>query len=344
MHFGNILESNLGDLLSDKFGDSKKVIITDENVFELWGSWLLTNFEALAQADVIVLPAGEENKTLEECAQVWGALTDYEIGRKDLIINFGGGVITDMGGFVAATFKRGMDFINIPTTLLSQVDASIGGKTGIDFGSFKNQIGVFADPRAVYIDDQFLSTLAENEKISGYAEMLKHGLISDRNLWDTFKTLDPTSEDLLSSIMSAVEVKKGIVELDFEEGGERKKLNLGHTIGHALESNFLENGNHQPHGFCVAWGIVAEAKISVEMGMLSSADFDEIKSVVGSKFPKLNISLNEKEKLVKLMSNDKKNSGNSINFSLLSEIGECRIDQFPDQELIEKGLDTILYS
>ena len=184
VEIGNLTKSSFQNLLSSKYINSKKVILVDENTHDFCLEYLLTTFDELKEAEVMLLPVGEENKVMEVCFQVWEALSEYKIGRKDVIINLGGGVVSDMGGFIASIYKRGIDFINIPTTLLSMVDASIGGKTGIDLGRHKNQLGTFTDPIAIYIDVLFLQTLPQTEILNGYAEMLKHALIFDEAYWN----------------------------------------------------------------------------------------------------------------------------------------------------------------
>ena len=232
---GSLLESSFAEKLIP-FKDSKCFIIVDENTQEYCLEYLLTSFEGLSEAEVVVLPMGEENKQLEIVGHVWEVLTEYETTRHDLIINLGGGLITDMGGFIASCYKRGIQFINIPTTLLAMVDASIGGKTGVNLGHYKNQIGLFSTPIALYIDPIFLGTLPPEQWLSGFAEMLKHGLIHDEKLWTSvlMQMEDPTTidQDLL---LACIQVKKQIVEIDPTEKNERKKLNFGHTFGHAIE-------------------------------------------------------------------------------------------------------------
>lgn len=345
IRFGNLADTGFNEVLnSEKFTGAKKVIIIDETVSDLWLEFLLTSFDALHEAEIIQLPPGEENKTLEICAQVWGALSEYEISRNDLIINIGGGVITDMGGFIAATFKRGLRFINVPTTLLSQVDASVGGKTGIDFGPFKNQVGVFADPEYVFIDSNFLTTLDPVELLSGYAEMLKHGLIANSEYWTKLKSIDPipSPEKLLDVIQFSVNIKKDIVEQDHKELGLRKHLNFGHTIGHAIEGFLLSNGTPIPHGNGVAWGMVAEAFLAKSDGMISEDDFSEIDTFIRKMYPPLDVSITEIEKILELLKNDKKNRQNQINFTLINGIGSAVYDQTVSRENIISAIEFVL--
>jgi len=343
IHFGKLNECGFNDILEKEYSTAKKIIITDENVHEFWIENLITSNSELSDADVIQIPAGEENKTLDVCQQIWEALSDYEISRKDVIINFGGGVITDLGGFVASLFKRGLSFINIPTTLLSQVDASIGGKTGIDLGPYKNQVGVFADADYVFIDDTFLSTLPKEELYSGYAEMLKHGLISDSNYWGTLKSFDPTNEvERLDIIHSSVSIKKGIVEQDHKEEGLRKILNFGHTIGHGIEGYLLQSGQPTYHGYAVSWGIVAESFICRELGLVTQEEFEEIVSCIEDNYPSLTSDTIDFEKVMELMKNDKKNKEGQIQFSLIEGIGKGVFDIVADEKLIRRAILYLL--
>lgn len=345
IRFGHAKDNGFNDLLSSPpYAQSKKIIITDENVFDLWMEDFITSFPALSEAEIIQLPPGEENKILDICQHVWGALSEYEIGRNDLIINFGGGVITDMGGFIAATFKRGLPFINVPTTLLSQVDASVGGKTGIDLGPFKNQIGVFADPDFVFIDSRYLTTLPDVELESGFAEMLKHGLIADAAYWDALKSIDPKviPAGLLETIYRSVEIKRRIVTADHLELGLRKNLNFGHTIGHAIEGFCLSKDAAIPHGYAVAWGMVAESFMALQKGLISQTIFDEIHETIRKRYTKLRLTVNDIENIKPLLLNDKKNVNGEISFTLITGIGEAIFDQQMSTEQIDEALHFIL--
>lgn len=345
IRFGS-LDSNGFDALlqSDRFLNSKKIIITDENVYDLWISHFISSFEGLKDAEIIQIPPGEENKVLEICHHIWGALSEYKIGRHDLIINLGGGVITDLGGFIAATYKRGLSFINVPTTLLSQVDASVGGKTGIDFGPYKNQIGVFADADYVFIDAQYLNTLPEKELLSGYAEMLKHGLITDKAYWNVIKKTDPTQapEKLLETIHHSVTIKRDIVNADPQEENLRKTLNFGHTIGHAIEGYCLSTEAIIPHGFAVAWGMIAESYISKEMALLNTAEYEKIRAVIQEIYPPLTVNKMAIPHITNLLLNDKKNEGGKIKFTLLAGIGKSVYNQEVQKEIIEAAFLSIL--
>ena len=337
IHFGNLQEVQFNELLKNQFGDSKKIILTDETISELWISHLITSFSELARAEIIQIPSGEENKTLGVCEQIWEVLSEYEISRSDLIINFGGGVITDMGGLIASLFKRGLTFINIPTTLLAQVDASIGGKTAIDLGPYKNQIGVFSDAKHVFIDDQFLTTLADEQLYSAYAEMLKHGLIADPDYWEKLKSFDPKKpENRLKYTIQSVNIKKSIIEQDYKEKSLRKILNFGHTIGHGVEGFLLNNNTPTLHGYAVAWGMRAESFISYKKGFIAKDEFNDINSHLEKVFPKFEIDPIHFKTIIQLLYNDKKNNSGQIQFSLISNIGKGIYNQnVTDIEIIE---------
>lgn len=340
LEFGSIEESSFGELLANGYSQSKKIIIVDENTHDYCLEYLITTFEDLKDAEIMLLPAGEENKVMEVCFQVWNALTEYEIGRKDLIINLGGGVVTDMGGFIAAIYKRGVDFIHIPTTLLGMVDASIGGKTGIDLGVYKNQLGVFVEPKKVFIDPIFLETLPSNEIWNGFAEILKHALITDRGYWEKLgkvKTEDELKD--LELIQNAAKIKEEIVLRDPKETGERKLLNFGHTIGHALEGFLLEREETISHGHAVAIGMLLESRLSNHIGILPDKDLAEIESML-LKFPMIDLTENEIDQIIAIMRNDKKNREGSIKGVLILEIGKFDYDFTFDPAILKQILQN----
>lgn len=270
--------------------------------------------------------AGEINKNLDTCTQIWQWMTDSGFDRKALIINLGGGVTGDMGGFCASTYKRGVRFINIPTTLLSQVDASVGGKLGIDFNGFKNHIGVFAEPIAVLISDEFLKTLPEVELRSGYAEVVKHGLIQNADYFSCLKIQDWESQDWKTLIEKSVSIKKSVVEKDPKESGLRKILNFGHTIGHAFESFYLDSENHLLHGEAIAIGMISEAFLSNKKSGLTLDELKQITNLLLGVYGKIEIPVVDVDAIVALCSQDKKNDSERINFSLLRKIGQCEYD------------------
>ncbi|TCD01025.1 3-dehydroquinate synthase [Pedobacter psychroterrae] len=273
--------------------------------------------------DLIETDPGEENKNIDFCIGIWKTLLDFEADRKCLMINLGGGVITDMGGFVASTYKRGIDFINIPTTLLSQVDASVGGKTGIDIDNVKNMVGTFTLPKAVFIETDFLTTLSKRELLSGFAEMIKHGLIVDKVYYAQLKDCD-YEHITAEAIHRSVEIKNEVVTEDPHERGLRKILNFGHTIGHAVETYALINDKSPlTHGEAIAIGMVCEAYLSHKNNTLSKEGLDDISSYILSLYPKYHIKEKSFEQLLAFMQSDKKNEGGQIMFSLLSSIGVC---------------------
>lgn len=335
LEIGDITASSLGERL-DSYGNAKKIIVVDENTHVNCLEYLITHFEQLSEAEIILLPAGEENKQLDIVKSVWEALTEYGATRHDVLLNLGGGMITDMGGFIASCYKRGMDFINIPTTLLSMVDASIGGKTGINLDHYKNQIGVFSDPTAVYIDPVFLSTLPGYELLSGYAEMMKHGLIHSEELFaEVVDSMRHDEYPSLELIEACIRVKHEVVVEDPIEKGLRKVLNLGHTIGHVLEGHFM-NRFPLTHGHCVAIGIMMESYISMRRGMLSEEVFGRIQSTVYEFYEMPAYSNDEISAMVAMLHNDKKNAEDKIRCALLQDIGDCKYDiEVPESQFVE---------
>ncbi len=279
---------------------------------------------ALNKFDLILIPSGEHHKNLTTCETIWGKMTGTALDRKSLMINLGGGVIGDMGGFCAATYKRGLDFINIPTTLLAMVDASVGGKSGIDFLGYKNHIGLFVSPAAVMIDPVFLKTLPENELRSGFAEVIKHSLIADADYWKKIVTLGFHQQPWAEHIAHSVKIKSSVVERDPRESGLRKILNFGHTLGHAIESYFLEI-IRKPilHGEAVAAGMICELFLSSEFNGLDPSDARSAVDYLSNTFGKLPIDLDMAGKIVSLTRQDKKNENGELRFSLLKKIGDA---------------------
>ena len=283
------------------------------------------------------MPNGEDHKTIDICTGVWEALSEYNADRKSILINLGGGVVTDLGGFVASTYMRGITYINIPTSLLAMVDASVGGKTGVDLGALKNQIGVINEGEMVGIDTSFLDTLPQNEMVSGFAEMLKHGLIYDKNYWNTLTHLEKLDlSDLDQLIYDSVVIKNKVVTEDPTEQGLRKILNFGHTLGHAIESYFLENADKTPllHGEAIAIGMLLEAYISTKVCGLSNAELDIINDGILKTFSKVEITDNDQKIIIDLLQYDKKNSHGVVKFVLLEAIGKPKIDCVVRNELI----------
>lgn len=288
---------------------------------------------------IVEISSGENHKNIESCISLWTKLTSLGFTRQSVVVNLGGGVLGDMGGFVASTYKRGLRFINMPTTLLSQVDASIGGKLGIDFEGLKNHIGLFRDPNAIIIADIFLKTLPPEEIISGFAEVLKHGLIADIEYWRNIKMIDPLSNESWETIIArSVAIKNEVVQADPGEKGKRKILNFGHTVGHAIETWNLMQGNSITHGEAVAAGMIIESQMSKLMNFANAEDCLEIQQTVVRVYRK--IETPDREELMQLMKQDKKNSGGKISFSILKQIGECAYDISVSDEVIEESLNA----
>jgi 3-dehydroquinate synthase len=305
---------------------SKVFILTDENTEKFCLPVLKQELEAVSLLDILRVDAGEESKTIEFCIEIWRRLIDLGADRKSLLINLGGGVVSDMGGFSASTFKRGIDFVHVPTTLLSQVDASVGGKTGIDIDGIKNIIGTFTQPKAVFICYDFLKTLPARQILSGLAEMLKHGIIADVKYWNTLIESDLSFPNI-ELIYRSIEIKNDVVLEDPTEQGLRKCLNFGHTIGHAVETySLLNDANPLSHGEAIAIGMICEAYISKQKIGLSDSQLADITSVLNNLYPKYEISESIFDNLLALMQKDKKNKNGKINCTLIQEIGKCSID------------------
>lgn len=316
---------------------SNLFIIVDSNTNEYCLSKFLPLLETDLTIEIIEFEAGEINKNIETCIEIWNVLTELGADRKTLIINIGGGVVTDLGGFVASTFKRGVDFIHIPTTLLSMVDASVGGKNGVDLGNLKNQIGVINTPKMVLIDTQYLETVPQNEMRSGLAEMLKHGLIFDKAYWESFLDLKSIDfDDLDGLIHRSVEIKNVIVMQDPTEKNIRKSLNFGHTLGHAIESYFLENKNKTTllHGEAIAAGMILESYISLHKNLITSEEYNQIKSTLKSIYDDIIFEKDDIEPILELLIHDKKNEYGMIQFALIEGIGKIKINQSVENELI----------
>ena len=319
---------------------SNLFIIVDTYTNEFCLPKFLPYLETELTIEIIEFEAGEHNKNIETCVQIWNVLTELGADRKSLVLNLGGGVVTDLGGFVASTFKRGVDFIHIPTTLLAMVDASVGGKTGVDLGNLKNQIGVINVPKMVLIDTQYLATLPQNEMRSGLAEMLKHGLIYDKEYWEKFldlKAIDFADFDEL--IYRSVEIKNEIVLQDPTEKNIRKALNFGHTLGHAIESFFLENENKKTllHGEAIAIGMILESYISLHKNLINESEYLQIKTAIKAIYNNVVFEENDIEPIMELLIHDKKNEYGNIQFALIEGIGKIKINQSVENELIIKA-------
>ena len=324
----------------DKYTPGKVFLATEDSVDKLWMSKYDLFFQTHGIKKVVI-PAGENNKKIESVALIWDFLSKNGGDRKSLLINIGGGMLTDLAGFAATTFKRGIDFLNVPTTLLSQVDASVGGKTGINFAGFKNEIGTFKEPVAVLINTNFLKTIDKENFISGFAEMIKHGLIySPQHLTDLekFDLENIDYEHLQKVISDSVNVKAYFVSNDPTEQNIRKALNFGHTIGHAFESYAMQQNRPIQHGYAVAYGMIAELYLSVKKCNFPFAEFDNLTNWLLKLYGKFEISKDDFDALFELMTHDKKNESGRINFTLLSEVGKIEINQNCEKGLIYESL------
>ena len=321
---------------------SKIFIIVDSNTQEHCLASFLSLLETSVTIEVIEITPGEENKTIATCSGVWDALADLDADRKGLVINLGGGVVTDLGGFVASTFKRGMDFINVPTSLLSMVDASVGGKTGVDLGNLKNLIGVINNPQLVLIDTGFLATLPKVEMRSGLAEMYKHGLIASDSYWKRLSDLTTmTTEDLNTLIYDSIVIKNEVVLKDPTEKNLRKTLNYGHTLGHAIESYCLSNESLTTllHGEAIAIGMILESYISTKLTGLPQTNLEQVTQVLSDMYDAVTFSKNDIDRIIELLKYDKKNANGKIYFVLLESIGKGVIDQEVSNELIYEAFE-----
>ena len=339
------LEEELSTAMAECERDSLFVLV-DENTQRLCLP-LLSDMDCMRGAQVITIGATDANKTVDTLQQVWTALQQGGATRHSLLVNLGGGMVTDLGGFAAATFKRGLNYINIPTTLLAMVDASVGGKTGVNFGGLKNEVGVFSNASAVILDTTFLKTMDHENLLSGYAEMLKHGLISDDRHWaeilkhqETLENLERQGNlDKLSALLAdSVAVKQRIVTEDPTEQGLRKALNLGHTVGHAFESLALQR---KPilHGYAVAYGLVCELYLSCVKTGFPTDKMRQTVSFIREHYGQMSITCDDYPTLLQLMTHDKKNVAGKINFTLLGGVGDIRINQTATEEDIKEALD-----
>lgn len=336
-----VISKDLQKALSEAIAECRhdKLFVLVDETTEQFCLPVIAGFSCMQEAQRIVIGATDTHKTLDTLSHVWAELQRMGATRHSLLINLGGGMVTDLGGFAASTFKRGLEYINIPTTLLSMVDASVGGKTGINFGGLKNEIGVFNNANCVILDTIFLRTMDAENLLSGYAEMLKHGLISNEQTWAELLSMDLNDLDKLGDLVEkSVAVKQRIVTEDPTEHGIRKALNLGHTVGHAFESLALER---KPilHGYAVAYGLVVELYLCcVKTGFPQ----DKMRQTVGfikENYGKMPITCDDYPKLIELMHHDKKNVGTDINFTLLGGIGDIRINQTATEEEIKEALD-----
>ncbi len=330
------------DQVLEGYAYDRLFLLTDENTRRSCLP-LLSASTKLATADLICIEPDDTHKTLQSLASVWQALSDRHATRRSVMVNLGGGMVTDLGGFAAATFKRGIRYFNLPTTLLGAVDAAVGGKTGINFNGLKNEVGAFAPAEAVLVTTAFFASLSREHLLSGFAEMLKHGLISSPAVYEPLFSLDltrPDSPEMLARLEESIAVKRRVVEEDPFEKGLRKSLNLGHTIGHAFES--LSHHRHQPvqHGYAVAWGLVGELILSHRRLGFPLDTLRRFASYVREHYGTFVITCDDYDYLCERMTHDKKNAASdAINFTLLSDVGQVVINQTATRDEITLALD-----
>ncbi len=337
------LEDRISQWISER-SFSKIFILVDENTHQHCLPRLIGNVPALKNASILEVEPGEKSKSVEIAAGLWESMLDENADRKSLLINLGGGMITDLGGFTAATFMRGIRFINLPSSLLGMVDASAGGKTGINLAGKKNSIGVFRQADAVFADLALLRTLPARELISGTAEMIKHSLLQGTGSWKAFADLNfDRADELEDLVASSIRFKKSITDEDFYEAGKREQLNFGHTIAHALESLYLEKETELLHGEAVAAGIAMEMEISNAWGTGLDQDLiAEVREHISRHFPAVYFEPEEIDELIGFMESDKKNRDGKIHFSLLKSAGECLPSVAVDKDIISGALKKYL--
>lgn len=321
---------------------NKIFVLVDENTKTLCLPQFKNKVPNTIEVVTITINAGEINKNITTCVKVWTKLTELQADRKSLMLNLGGGMVTDLGGFVASTFKRGIKFINIPTTLLSMVDASVGSKTGVDLDNLKNLVGLFSNPEMVLIDPTFLTTVSEREIKSGVAEIIKYGLTFNPKLLidikdDKWKNIN----DLNDIIHQSISIKNNVVLEDFRETNLRKALNYGHTVGHAIESYFLEHESLENllHGEAVAIGMVIEAYVSKKLHGFPINELESLKDYVLKTYGKITIGKEHYTSILDLMKHDKKNANGVVKYILLKDVGEFILDVTAPNDLITEGLD-----
>lgn len=336
------LNRDLSDILS-RLSFDKLFLLTDENTERLCYPLVKDNTQ-IAKAGKIIIKAGDDNKNIETLSSIWKYLSENGATRHSLLINLGGGMLTDIGGFAAASFKRGIKCINIPTTLLGAVDAAVGGKTGINFNGLKNEIGAFAPAETVLIDSAFFKSLDHQNFLSGYAEMIKHGLIDSDKEWlatMSFDTEEIDYDKLKQLVVDSVGVKERIVEIDPFEKGIRKALNLGHTIGHAFESMSYELNKPVQHGYAVAWGIICELYLSHRFCGFPKEKMYKTIYFIKDNYHGFYFDCDHYERLYEYMKHDKKNESDTVNFTFLSDVGKIEINQTASKEDIFDAIDFL---
>ncbi|HRZ21906.1 MAG TPA: 3-dehydroquinate synthase [Bacteroidales bacterium] len=314
--------------------DSKFILMVDENTRNLCLPLLLEKLEQFRECTVIEIPSGEDRKNIQTCVEIWQNLIDLKADKDSVLVNIGGGVLTDIAGFIAATYKRGIRYINFPTTLVGQIDAAFGGKVGVNLSDLKNQIGVFANPDAVCIYTPFLKTLSARDKLSGFAEVVKYALIMDQHFWKLLRNVNFVQIKFWDDIIyRSVEIKNRIVKNDPLDKRLRKRLNFGHTLGHAFETIALQRKDKSmTHGSGVAMGIICETFLSCKMKGLSWEILEEIASYILQNFPYYTLEDDDVDKILEILVHDKKNSGDQINFTLIPSLGHALIDQYCEPE------------
>ena len=338
------ISTNFIQELDEAIGNqpSKSIfVLTDENTKKLCLP-LVMQCEKLKNCRVICLPSGDENKNIESAVKIWQYLSENGATRKSLMINLGGGMITDIGGFTASTFKRGMRYINVSTTLLGAVDAATGGKTGVNFMGLKNEIGVFAPAETVLINVDFFKSLDGENLRSGYAEMVKHAMIDTREEWENVLKFDLENVDFVELrilLERSIRIKERVVEQDPYEANIRKALNLGHTFGHAFESWSYKTHKPVLHGYAVMWGLLCELYLSFVKLNFPKDELLRLKYLIKEYYGNFEFSCNEYDSLLELMTHDKKNDSKEINFTLLADIGDIRINQTATQDEIFECFD-----
>jgi len=341
IYIGNgVFDTIRSFLLQYEFKEDKIFVLVDENSRKYCLPVLMSNVQLLQKVYIIELPEGEEIKDIETCQRLWQELADHGADRNSILINLGGGVISDLGGFVASTFKRGIRYLNIPTTLLSMVDASIGGKVGVDMKGLKNQIGLFSNPQVVFVIPEFLDTLPQRQLRAGFAEIIKHSLIYDKHYWDDLSgKIYQDIKNWKELIDWSVEIKNYFVLEDPLDSGFRKVLNFGHTIGHAIETFSLQNDSDPLlHGEAIAIGIICETYLSNKLVKLPKSEMDEIIHYVATNFDHYALRSGNYDLIIDIMKHDKKNTGGEFNFTLLTSIGNSLINQDCDINLIRESL------
>lgn len=338
----NDFVSELSEAIGNQASESIFILV-DENTQRLCLPTVM-KINKLQNSHIVSIPAGDEHKNIDTAIQIWQYLSEHGATRQSLMINVGGGMVTDIGGFTAATFKRGIRYLNIPTTLLGAVDAAIGGKTGINFLGLKNEIGVFAPAEKVLINVDFFKTLDDKNFRSGFAEMVKHALLDSRKEWNDILTIDLDNIDfdfLKQKVEKSVHIKEAIVEKDPKEQNLRKALNLGHTFGHAFESFSLLSNKPLLHGYAVMWGLLCELYLSVIKFNFPQEDLLKLKYLIKEHYGTFSIPCENYEKIYELMTHDKKNRSKEINFTLLSDVGQIQLNQTASKEEIFECLDFL---